>query len=131
MLSSLFLPNDYSRATLRRLVCLSINHRLLPHHHSVPTCAKRGKTAVARELKVGDCVMTVDGDEAVASIASSKKKGIFTAVTEDKFIVVDGVIASPFSQDRKIERQHQTHQRQRLLQRERMLLRKGSGSARE
>ena len=90
-----------------------------------------GKTAVARDLKVGDCLLTVDGQEAVASIASSTKNGIFTAVTEDKFIVVDGVIASPFSQDRKIERQHQTHQRQRLLQRERMLLRKGSGSARE
>ena len=87
-----------------------------------------GKTAVARDLKVGDCLLTVDGQEAVASIASSTKNGIFTAVTENKFIVVDGVIASPFSQDRKIERQHQTSERQRLLQSERKLLRTG-GSA--
>ena len=55
--------------------------------------------------------------------SSLTKNGIFTAVTENKFIVVDGIIASPFSQDRKIERQHQTRERQRLLQSERKLLR--------
>lgn len=78
---------------------------------------------MARDIEVGSCLMTVDGEEAVASIESSTKAGIFTAVTENKYIVVDGVVASPFSQDRQLERQHQTHERQRLLQRERTLLR--------
>lgn len=83
---------------------------------------------MARDLRVGHCLLTVDGEETVASVQSSIKHGIYTAITENKFIVVDGVILSPFAQDRKIERQHQTRERQRLLQRERMLLRKGDSN---
>ena len=94
--------------------------------HLFPTCKSRGTVVQARELKTGACLMTVDGEENLNEIVTSTEKGIFTAVTENKFVVVDGVIASPFSQDRKIERQHQTRERQRLLQRERKLLRKGA-----
>ena len=32
-------------------------------------------------------------------ISSTAKNGVFTAITQDKYIVVDGVVASPFSKD--------------------------------
>jgi len=89
--------------------------------HLIPNCG--GDIIVARSLMVDDCIFTVDGHEAIKSITSSQMTGIYTAVTENKFVVVNGIVASPFSQDRKIERQHQTRERQRLLQSERKLLR--------
>ena len=89
--------------------------------HLIPKCG--GDIIVARSLVVDDCIFTVDGREAIKSITSSQMNGIYTAVTENKFLVVNGIVASPFSQDRKIERQHQTRERQRLLQSERKLLR--------
>jgi len=31
-------------------------------------------------------------------ISATAKYGVFTAITQDKFIVVDGIVASPYSQ---------------------------------
>jgi hypothetical protein len=50
------------------------------------------------EAKSASCLRTVNGAEAVASIESFKANGIYTAVTQNnEFIVVDGVVASPFA----------------------------------
>ena len=48
--------------------------------------------------KSAACLRTVNGDEAVTSIESFKANGIYSAVTLDnEFLVVDGVVASPFA----------------------------------
>jgi hypothetical protein len=65
--------------------------------HLIPTCNQEVLTA--GELVVGDCLMTVDGKETLIDISWSKKSGVYTAVTENKFIVVDGIVASPFSKN--------------------------------
>ena len=50
------------------------------------------------EAKSASCLRTVNGAEAVTSIESFKANGIYTAVTQNnEFIVVDGVVASPFA----------------------------------
>ena len=50
------------------------------------------------EAKSASCLRTVNGAEAVASIESFKANGIYSAVTLDnEFLVVDGVVASPFA----------------------------------
>ena len=50
------------------------------------------------EAKSASCLRTVNGDEAVTSIETFKANGIYTAVTQNnEFIVVDGVVASPFA----------------------------------
>lgn len=50
------------------------------------------------QAKAAACLRTVNGDEAVVSIESFKANGIYSAVTLDnEFLVVDGVVASPFA----------------------------------
>ena len=63
--------------------------------HFIPKCDAHEVTA--GELVVGDCLMTTDGKETLIEITSSEKSGVYTATTKDKFIVVDGVVASPYS----------------------------------
>ena len=63
--------------------------------HFIPKCNQEEVTA--GELVVGDCLLTVDGKETLIEISSTAKNGVFTAITQDSFIVVDGVVASPFS----------------------------------
>jgi len=63
--------------------------------HLIPKCDLEEVTA--GELVVGDCLFTVDGKETLIEISSTAKNGVFTAITQDKFIVVDGIVASPFS----------------------------------
>ena len=40
---------------------------------------------------------TVDGDEVVVSIAKVESKGIYTAVTQNEYLIVGGVMSSPFA----------------------------------
>jgi len=65
--------------------------------HFIPKCNQEQVTVGA--LVVGDCLLTVDGKETLIEISSTAKYGVFTAITQDKFIVVDGIVASPFSKD--------------------------------
>jgi len=64
--------------------------------HLVPMCDE--KTIVtASELKIGDCLLTVDGKENLLQISSSQERGVYTAITEKPFLSVNGIVASPFS----------------------------------
>jgi hypothetical protein len=63
--------------------------------HLLRTCS--GKLDYAKNLKLGDCLRTVDGDDQIASVSNTKSKGLYTAVTTNEFLVVNGVIASPFA----------------------------------
>jgi len=65
--------------------------------HYIPKCDL--KVVTAGELAVGDCLLTADGKETLIDISWTEKYGVYSAVTEDTFIVVDGVVASPFSKD--------------------------------
>lgn len=40
--------------------------------------------------------MTVSGEDRVRAVAISRGVGIYTIVTKEEFVVVNGVIASPF-----------------------------------
>jgi Hint module len=51
----------------------------------------------AHQVRPGDCVMTRNGPEEVSGIASSRGRGVYTVVVMEEFIVVGGVIASPFA----------------------------------
>ena len=69
--------------------------RMTPNH-LLPLC--NGGLVTARSLEEGDCVMTADGEEKVAKTTQNvEASGIYTAVTKNEFLVVDGVVASPFA----------------------------------
>ena len=51
----------------------------------------------AASLHVGHCVRTVSGQEKISAIQEVQGKGVYTVVTEEELIVVNGVLASPFA----------------------------------
>ena len=56
-----------------------------------------GSLSYAGALTEGDCLRTVDGDEVVTALSMTKAEGIYTAVTTNEFLVVNGIVASPFA----------------------------------
>jgi len=44
-----------------------------------------------------NCIRSVDGDESIKSIRQVHSQGVYTAVTENEFLVVNDIIASPFA----------------------------------
>jgi hypothetical protein len=68
----------------------------MTRNHLVLLCD--GSLVTARSLKEGDCLMTKDGMSKVAKTTKNvEASGIYTAVTENEFLVVDGIVASPFA----------------------------------
>jgi hypothetical protein len=68
----------------------------MTRNHLLPLCD--GSLVTARSLREGDCVMTKDGEDNVAKATQNVEAGgIYTAVTKNEFLVVDGVVASPFA----------------------------------
>ena len=50
----------------------------------------------ASQVSAGDCIMTVSGEENVASVDTVQGEGVYTIVTKEEYTVVNGIIASPF-----------------------------------
>ena len=51
----------------------------------------------ASSVIVGDCVMTVSGKDMVSTVETVQGKGLYTIVTKEEYVVVNGIIASPFA----------------------------------
>jgi Hint module len=51
----------------------------------------------ARNVNVGDCIMTVTGEERVSAVGVVPGQGLYTIVTKEEYVVVNGIIASPFA----------------------------------
>ncbi len=70
--------------------------------HLLPVAASCGADAVftvtaAKDVAVESCVMTVDGQSSVVSNNKVAGTGIYTIVTNEEYVVVNGVVASPFA----------------------------------
>ena len=51
----------------------------------------------ASAISVGDCVMTVSGKDMVSIVETVQGKWLYTVVTKEEYIVVNGIVASPFA----------------------------------
>ena len=51
----------------------------------------------ASQVTVNDCVMTVVGEERVSTVSTILAEGLYTIVTKEEFVVVNGIITSPFA----------------------------------
>ena len=51
----------------------------------------------ASQVSVKDCIMTATGEEEVSSIGMALAEGAYTLVVKEEFIIVNGIIASPFA----------------------------------
>ena len=74
-----------------RNVKMTTNH-ILP----VGQCGAAMTVRRADAVSTGDCVMTVDGEEKVMDMVTMQGKGIYTVVTNKEYIVVNGIVATPF-----------------------------------
>jgi len=58
---------------------------------------------MARDVKTGSCLQTVAGREKVASVMESVKGyGIYTFVTKEAMVVINGIVASPFANNHAV-----------------------------
>jgi hypothetical protein len=51
----------------------------------------------ASSVTVGDCIMTVSGMEEVSAVETVQGEGLYTVITGEEYVVVNGIIASPFA----------------------------------
>ena len=77
-----------------RDIKMTSSHIILagPCHWSTPL-----PLLFASSVNVGDCVMTVSGKDMVSTVETVQGKGLYTIVTKEEYIVVNGIIASPFA----------------------------------
>jgi len=51
----------------------------------------------ASEVQVGSCVQTTEGQKKISFNNLEKGQGVYTIVTGEEFVVVNGIVASPFA----------------------------------
>mmetsp|Transcript_10135 Transcript_10135/g.24332 ORF Transcript_10135/g.24332 Transcript_10135/m.24332 type:complete len:240 (-) Transcript_10135:123-842(-) len=92
-----FLPHDQNtkEATFFEMNLVSGKHVSATPNHLMKACD--GTLMFAKSVGAGSCLLTVNGDEKVESVIKTRKQGVYTAVTREEFIVVNGVIASPYA----------------------------------
>jgi hypothetical protein len=67
--------------------------KLTPEHNIVAN----NKIIYASDVKIGDILQTINGQEIVKDISLVTNNGIYTAITNNEFIVVNDIIASPIA----------------------------------
>jgi hypothetical protein len=68
--------------------------------HLVPIMKSTGTTfdiISAKDISIGDTIITVDGKEIVIEVSNIDCEGIYTVVTLEEFIVVNNIVASPYA----------------------------------
>jgi Hint module len=50
----------------------------------------------ASNVRVGDCIMTVSGEDTVSAVEAVQGEGLYTIITTAEYLVVNGIIVSPF-----------------------------------
>jgi Hint module len=73
----------------------------MTHSHILPAGACGSTSPLpdvyASSVTVGDCIMTVSGMQEVSAVETVQGQGLYTIVTKEEYVVVNGIIASPFA----------------------------------
>jgi len=84
-------------ATSTRDIKLTPDHLIL---HGV--CGGKFSLGRSEDVLVGSCVRTVEGEDQVLSSRMIEGYGLYTLVTSDTFVVVNGFVASPFGDNHAV-----------------------------
>lgn len=93
-----FLPHNKNNITRQfdLIETASGKSLTMTRNHLLPLCD--GTLVTARSLEIGQCVRTVNGEGSVSKVTRDVTAGgVYTAVTADEFLVVNGIVASPFA----------------------------------
>jgi len=67
--------------------------------HLLPVLKKSAssfKLLSAYKIEIGDIIISKDGNEIVESLKIVELEGVYTVITQEEYIVVDNIVASPF-----------------------------------
>ena len=98
-----FVPHEANRITALFVHITTVSGRdiKMTSSHVLPagSCGSSSHLPLkyASLVRVHDCVMTVEGEERVSTVSTILAEGLHTVITKEEFIVVNGVIASPFA----------------------------------
>ena len=99
-LKVIFVPHRYNKeiATFLHIVTETGNNVKMTMNHILPagTCGSPLPLAYASAVSIGQCIRTIAGQEKVSSVGKIRGEGVYTIVTNEEFIIVNGIIASPF-----------------------------------
>lgn len=92
----IFLPHEKNNIETQFIQITSNKNntiKLTPEHNIIAN----NKVIYASKVNIGDTLQTVNGSEIVKDISIVKDFGIYTAITENEFIIVNNIIASPIA----------------------------------
>ncbi len=84
-------------ATFAEIVTANSNVKMTPAHLLPAGTCGALSLMQAGEVKVGDCISTVSGEQVVTGVNKVQEKGIYTIVANEEYVIVSGVVASPFA----------------------------------
>lgn len=90
----IFLPHEKNNIEAQFIKITSDKNntiKLTPEHNIIAN----NKVIYASKVNIGDILQTVNGPEIVKDISIVTDFGIYTAITENEFIIVNNIIASP------------------------------------
>jgi hypothetical protein len=95
------IPHDRNSelATFTQLSTASADIKMTADHLVMVDSACNGVATLkaASSVESGMCLVSVDGSVAVESVKTVQGRGIYSVVTEEEFVVVNGFVASPFA----------------------------------
>jgi hypothetical protein len=95
-----FIPHGANKDEATFIYATTENGRdlKLTMNHVLPAgvCGTTLSLKYASKVSVGDCINTISGQEKVSMVQSVRGQGLYTIVTNDEYLVVNGIIVSPF-----------------------------------
>ena len=90
--------SNKQRALFVRIATESGRDVKVTKNHVLPAgaCGSALPLVYASQVSAGECIMTVSGEEKVSAVETVQGEGVYTIVTKEEYIVVNGIIASPF-----------------------------------
>jgi hypothetical protein len=90
---------NYELATFIQLSTASADIKMTADHLVMvdPTCNGVAMLMSASTISSGMCLTSLDGSITVESVKTVQSRGVYSVVTGEEFIVVNGFVASPFA----------------------------------
>jgi len=93
-------PNSVSAEFVQLTVASGADIKMTPEHLvmvSKGCVASESSLMSASTVESGMCLVSTSGMEAVEKVAVVQGRGVYSVVTEEEFVVVNGFVASPFA----------------------------------
>jgi Hint module len=95
-----FIPHGANKDEATFIYAITENGRdlKLTKNHVLPAgvCGTTLSLVYASRISVGDCINTISGQEKVSMVQSVRGEGLYTIVTNEEYLIVNGIIVSPF-----------------------------------